>query len=56
MPVALIRSLKQLSIAHRFYLGFLTMFVSFLVIGMIYGISFFIRKAFSMSKSPSHKR
>lgn len=46
MPVALIRSLKQLSIAHRFYLGFLTIFVSFLVIGMIYSISFFHTQSF----------
>jgi len=33
--------LKQISIAHRFYLGFLTIFVSFLIMAMIYGISFF---------------
>jgi len=33
--------LKQISIAHRFYLGFLTIFTSFLIMGMIYGMSYF---------------
>lgn len=46
MPHTLIRYLKQLSIAHRFYLGFLTIFVSFLVMGVIYSMSFFHNQRF----------
>ncbi len=41
MPHLFIRYLKQLSIAHRFYLGFLTIFVSFLIMGLIYGMNYF---------------
>lgn len=46
MPHTLRSYLKQMSIAHRFYLGFLTIFVSFLIMGMIYGISFFHTQSF----------
>jgi len=41
MPHLFIHYLKQLSIAHRFYLGFLTIFVSFLIMGLIYGMNYF---------------
>jgi methyl-accepting chemotaxis protein len=46
MPHTLISYLKQLSIAHRFYFGFLTIFVSFLVMGIIYSINFLHTQSF----------
>ncbi len=46
MPHALSTFLKQISIAQRFYLGFLTIFVSFLIMGMIYGMSYLHTQSF----------
>ncbi|AFL68164.1 methyl-accepting chemotaxis protein [Sulfurospirillum barnesii] len=36
MPFSLPLLLKQLSIKHRFYLGFFTIFIAFLIMGVIY--------------------
>ena len=38
--------LKQISIAQRFYLGFLTLFGAFVIMATIYGISFLYNQAF----------
>ena len=46
MPQPLLSCLKQMSIAHRFYLGFLSIFVSFLVMSIIYGTSFLHTQSF----------
>jgi len=40
MPSAIVTLLKHVSIAHRFYLGFLTIFVSFLVMVVLYTMSY----------------
>ncbi|WP_051906621.1 MULTISPECIES: methyl-accepting chemotaxis protein [unclassified Sulfurospirillum] len=46
MPQFVSTLLKQLSIAHRFYLGFLTLFVAFVIMGILYGVGYFQNQDF----------